>query len=78
MEKEFNNSVNFLDITIYKTDHNIPFNIYRKPTATDTIIPNDLCHPPEYKMPALSHLAIRLLTYPMNDTNKKKEYYTIK
>ena len=37
MEEEINNSINFLDITIYKTDHNISLNIYRKPTATDII-----------------------------------------
>ena len=58
MEKEINNRINFLDITIYKTDHNI----YRKPTATYTIISNNSCHPPEHKMAA----------------NKKKEYHTVK
>ena len=48
MEKEINNRINFLDITIYKTDHNI----YIKPTATYTIISNNSCHPPEHKMAA--------------------------
>ena len=72
MEEEINNSINFLDITIYKTDHNISFNIYRKPTATDIIIPNDSCHPPEQRMAANRYLANRLLTYPMSDTNKKR------
>ena len=44
METE-NNPINFLDITIQKRGHEINFNIYRKPTTTDTIIPYDSCHP---------------------------------
>lgn len=76
MEEEINNSINFLDITIYKTDQNISFNIYRKPTATDTIIPKDSCHPNGHKMAAIMFLVNRIVTYPMNETNEKKEYYT--
>jgi hypothetical protein len=78
MEKEINNSINFIGITVHKTDHNISFNIYRKPTATDIIIPIDSWHPPEHRMAAVRYLANLMLTYPMNDTNKKKEYNTIK
>ena len=39
METENDNMINFLDITIQKKEHKINFNIYRKPTTTDTIIP---------------------------------------
>jgi hypothetical protein len=48
IEKETNNQINFLDITITKNENLLSFNIYRKPTTTDTIIPNDSCHPPEH------------------------------
>ena len=41
MWDEFNNSICFLDIAIYKIEQKISFNIYIKPTATDIIIPND-------------------------------------
>ena len=39
METENDNQINFLDLTIRKRDHEMNFNIYRKPTTTDTIIP---------------------------------------
>jgi hypothetical protein len=68
------NGINFLDITISKVDHKISFNVYRKPTATDIIIPNDSCHPPEQKLAAIKYLINRLSTYPMNETNKRKEH----
>ncbi len=78
MQEQINNSINILDITIYKTDQGISFNNYRKPTATDTIIPNDSCHPHQHKMKAIRYLANRAVSYPMNGTNKKKEYHTAK
>ena len=46
METENDNMIDFLDITIQKRDHRINFNIYRKPTTTDTINPYNSCHPP--------------------------------
>ena len=70
--------INFLDITIQKTDHKINFNTYRKPTATDTIIPYDSCHPPEQKFSAIRYLTHRLINYPISNANKEKEYNTIK
>ena len=72
-----NNKINLLGITISKVDHKISFNVYRKPTATDNI-PNDSCHPPEQKLAAIRCLIICLSTYPMNETNKRKEYDIIK
>jgi hypothetical protein len=51
LEQEKENRINFLDITIIK-DEKMTFNIYRKPTTTDTIIPNDSCHPISYKLAA--------------------------
>ena len=42
IEPQVNNKISFLDITIYKTNHNISIQIYRKPTTTDTIILQDL------------------------------------
>jgi hypothetical protein len=52
LEKEQNNSIHFLDLTIAKIDNNFKFKIYRKPT-TDAIIPADSCHPSEHKMNAI-------------------------
>jgi hypothetical protein len=49
MEEDVDNRINFLDSTISGVDNTISFKIYRKPTATDIIIPNDSCHPPRAK-----------------------------
>jgi len=78
IEEEKGNKINFLDITISKEKDNISFDIYRKPTATDTVIPDDSCHPLEHKLAAIRHLANRMETHNLNATNKEKEYNTIK
>jgi hypothetical protein len=41
IEEGTNDSINFLDITIKKPDKTIAVDVYRKPTFTDSIIPND-------------------------------------
>jgi hypothetical protein len=46
MELESNHKINFLDITIAKESNKLSFSVYRKPTATDTIIPARSCHTP--------------------------------
>jgi hypothetical protein len=45
MEQEKDNKLNFLDITITKDANKLTYEIYRKPTTSDTIIPKDSCHP---------------------------------
>ena len=45
-EIENSNSINYLDVSIRRTDTNLKFHIFWKPTFTDTIIPQDSCHPP--------------------------------
>ena len=72
-EEEINNSVNFLDVTSSKDEHKISFNVYRKPTEIDIIIPNDSCRPPEQKLPTVRYLVNSLSTYPINETNRRQE-----
>jgi hypothetical protein len=49
-EMEDKNSLNFLDITIKKTiNHDLVFNIFRNPSATDTVINFHSNDPPEHK-----------------------------
>ena len=78
IQKENNNSINLLDITIYKTENVLPFRVYRKPTATDHIIPHSSNHHPEHNRSALNYLSHRLISYPLQDTDKQREYETIK
>jgi len=70
--------INFLDarITISKVKDNLSFNVNRKPTTTDTIIPNDSCHPHEHKLAAIRFLTNGMETYNLNITNNEKEYKT--
>jgi hypothetical protein len=56
MEKETQNKINYLDLTITKKHNQLTFGIYRKPITTDSIIHNDSCHPYEYKKSAISYL----------------------
>jgi len=53
LEEEMDRRLKFLDITIQRGQHQFSTNIYRKPTITDSIIPNDSCHPKEHKMAAI-------------------------
>ena len=77
LEKETHNQINFMDLTIRNINNKLFFNIYRKPTATDMIIPKDSCHPPEQKHAAIRHMINRMNTYRLNDHNKNIEYRTI-
>jgi hypothetical protein len=53
-------------------------NIHSTLTAgTDIIIPNDSCHPPKHKLAAIRYLTNSLSTFPMNETDKRKENDTI-
>jgi len=73
MERETNNRINFLDITITKEHDKLTFDIYRKPTTTDSIIQYDSCHPTEHKLAAVRYLTNRMNTCHLNTANKEKE-----
>jgi hypothetical protein len=78
IEKETHKSINFLDLTIQRQEQKLEYAIYRKPTQTDIIIPNDSCHPHEHKISSINYLMNRLNTYPISEEAKKKELNTIK
>jgi hypothetical protein len=58
IEREKDRKINVLDITIYKEQSKLSTDIYRKPTFTDVIIPNDSCHHKEHKMAAIGSYII--------------------
>jgi hypothetical protein len=76
LEEEGHNKINFLDITINKDQDDLRFEIYRKPTATDTIIPNDSCHPGEHKAAAIRYFHNRLMTYDVTPKSGQKRSKT--
>jgi hypothetical protein len=59
IKEETDNSINFLDITISKTPDRLTYKVYRKPTTTNSIIPNDSCHPIHHKIAAIKFLTNR-------------------
>jgi hypothetical protein len=56
MEKETENKINFLGVTIRKEQNTFTFSVHIKPITTDSIIPLDSCHPQEHKHAAINHL----------------------
>jgi hypothetical protein len=73
IEKETRGSINFLDITIDRDKKRFSVDIYRKPTYTDSIIPNDSCHPTEYQYAAIRHLHKRTNSCQLSRDQMDKE-----
>jgi len=76
--QEEENKLNFLDILIIKTKDKISFDIYRKKTTSDIIIPNDSCHPIEQKLAAIRYFTNRINTYSLDNTEKQAETNIVK
>jgi hypothetical protein len=62
-----------LDIAITREKHRFVYDIYRKPTATDSLIPRESCHPHEHKISAIHYLHNSNETYPIEEQNKQEE-----
>lgn len=77
VEKEEHNTINFLDITITRTNNDLQYGIYRKPTATDTTIHSSSNHPLQHKLAAFRHMIHRLKSIPLTEQNYNKELNTI-
>ena len=77
IEKEENNQINFLDITIKKGNQSLRYDIYRKPTSTNIIIPSESNHPIEHKISAIRYLQNRNETYATSTQSKQKEQQII-
>ena len=73
LEKEENKKITFLDNTIAKGHDSLLFELYRKPTTTDVIIPNDSCHPGEHKTAAIRYFYNRMKWYKLTPENQQKE-----
>ena len=78
-ELEQNNSLPFLDIKVSRDRdrHRLSFNIYRKDTTTDHVIPYDSYHPLSHKLSAFHSYFVRLFSIPLSDIDFKIEYNTI-
>ena len=74
IERENNNSINFLDVHITKNNlhKRLSYDIFRKPTNTDVIIPYLSNSPPAHKEAAFRFLINRANNMPLNN----KQYQT--
>jgi hypothetical protein len=76
MTTETNNATNYLDITAHRYNENIDIDIYRKPTVTGTVIHFTSNHPHEQKIAAFNFYINRMLTLPISEKSKQKEWKT--
>jgi len=75
--QEENNKINFLDITIAKGYDSLLFEIRRKETTTDVIIPNASCHPTEHKTAKIKYFYNRMNSYKLTPERQQKERNTV-
>ncbi|XP_061725625.1 uncharacterized protein LOC133531428 [Cydia pomonella] len=76
-ELEQDNSLNFLDLTISRVNNRHHFQIYRKPTHTDSVIPASSTHPWQHKLAAFHCYVHRMLTVPLSDEHYRAELNNI-
>ncbi|XP_071056828.1 uncharacterized protein [Onthophagus taurus] len=79
LEIEKHHSLNFLDLEITKNlnKNKLDFNIYCKPTTTDSIIPKKSFTCLQHKEAAFRYYFNRLFNVPLDDNNYKKELMRI-
>lgn len=77
-EKEDNESINFLDVTITREHNRLKYNIFRKATHTSHTINNYSNHPTSHKKAAFQSMINRALNYPLEEAGRKEEISTIK
>lgn len=76
-EMEVNNKISYLDLTITRKDRELQFDIYRKPSSTDTTISCDSLHPPGHKSAAFYSLYHRAFSVPLTPISLQRELETI-
>ena len=74
---ENNNTINFLDLTISRKQNKLELGIYRKEMNTDTTIHNTSNHPMEQKTAAFRYYINRLISLPLTQKGKSKEWTNI-
>jgi len=78
-EEKGNKEINYLDLKIKINQLNkLHFEIYRKPTHTDIVIPNDSYHHHKHKLAAFQNYCFRANNILINEKDKKQEFEIIK
>jgi hypothetical protein len=74
---EDNSNIKYLDLAIHRTAHSLQLGIHRKPTHTDTTIHYASTHPLQHKLVAYRYFINRMLTLPITNKEKMKEWSII-
>jgi hypothetical protein len=77
METENNNNINFLDLSIIRSDSNFKFGVFRKPTGTDIMIHSMSCHPTERIFAGITYVINRITIYLLTKHNFDIENITL-
>lgn len=78
MEIGEENNINFLDLNINIENNVHSFNIFRKPTYSDAVIPAYSNHPINHKHASFHSMIHRLISIPLSPTDFHNELNTIK
>lgn len=78
IEKETDGQINFLDLTIKRQGKKFCFDIYRKPSFSDVIIPASSNHPFNIKLSCFHSMIERFFNVPLSPNAVKREIATIK
>ena len=73
VDKEDQNKIHYLDLTIINEIPKFQYTIYRKPTQTSLTIPYNSYHLPQHKMAAYNALIYRMLKIPLTTSERNKE-----
>ena len=77
MGSPISSNINYLDLTIHRHNNNLSLGIYRKPTLTDITIHFTSNHPLEQKLAAFIFYINRMITPPITEQAKQREWNTI-
>lgn len=77
-EVETENSINFLDITLTNIEGKHGFDIYRKPTTTDVVIPRNSMHCDKYKMSFFHSMLNRMVKITLTSDKIEREILILK
>ncbi|KAK4877055.1 hypothetical protein RN001_009561 [Aquatica leii] len=77
VEIPLDNSLPFLDLLISIGNDNFIFDIYRKPTTTNQVLPFDSNHPLSHKLTSFYYFFNRLISTPLSTANYNKKLQTI-
>lgn len=78
IEKEKDGKLPFLDVMLNRSQSELNFSVYRKPTNVPRYIPNDSFCPTSQKHAAFNSMTHRLCNLPLNANNYMTEYNYIK